>query len=59
MSCREELLDLCDQLEIISTSHQLNMLISEIRSGEQWEQQLYIFLKVMIMGDVVSWPIIT
>ena len=34
MSCREELLDLCDQLETISTSHQLNMLISEIRSGE-------------------------
>ena len=34
MSCREELLDLCDQLETISTSHQLNMLISEMRSGE-------------------------
>ena len=34
ISCREELLDLCDQLETISTSHQLNMLISEIRSGE-------------------------
>ena len=34
MSCREELLDLCDQLETISTSHQLNMLISEIKSGE-------------------------
>ena len=33
MSCREDLLDLCDQLETISTSHQLNMLISEIRSG--------------------------
>ena len=35
MSCKEELLDLCAQLETISTSHQLNMLISEIRSGEQ------------------------
>ena len=34
MSCREELLDLCDQLETISTSQQLNMLISKIRSGE-------------------------
>ena len=34
MSCREELLDLCAQLDIISTSPQLNMLISEIRSGE-------------------------
>ena len=33
MSRREELLDLCNQLETISTSHQLNILISEIRSG--------------------------
>jgi len=33
MSCREELLDLCDQLETITTSHQLMMVISEIRSG--------------------------
>ena len=36
MSCREELLDLCDQLETISTSHQLMKVISEIRSG--WYQ---------------------
>ena len=35
MSCREELLDLCDQLETINTSHQLNMLFSEIRAGEE------------------------
>ena len=34
MSCREELLDLCDQLETISASHQLTMVISKIRSGE-------------------------
>ena len=33
MSCREELLDLCDQLEIVSTSHQLMMVIREMRSG--------------------------
>ena len=33
MSCREELLDLCHQLETISTSPQLMMVISEIRSG--------------------------
>ena len=33
MSCREELLDLCDQLETITTSHQLMVVISEIRSG--------------------------
>jgi len=34
MNSREQLLDLCDQLETISTSHQWNVLISEIRSGE-------------------------
>jgi len=34
MNCREELLDLCDQLETISTSDQLMRVISEIRSGE-------------------------
>ena len=33
MSCKEELLNLCDQLETIATSHQLLMVISEIRSG--------------------------
>ena len=33
ISCRKELLNLCDQLKTISTSHQLNTLISQIRSG--------------------------
>ena len=33
ISCREELFDLCDHLETISTSHQLMMVINEIRSG--------------------------
>ena len=33
ISCREELLDLCDQLENISTSHDLNIAINEIRFG--------------------------
>ena len=33
MSCREELLDLCDQLETISASHQMMMVVSQIRSG--------------------------
>ena len=33
MSCREELLDLCDQLDAITTSHQLMVVISELRSG--------------------------
>ena len=33
LSCREELLNLCDQLETITTSYQLMMVISKIRSG--------------------------
>jgi len=33
MSCREELFDLCDQLENITTSHDLKTVINEIRSG--------------------------
>ena len=33
MSCREEVLDLCNQLETITTSHQLMMVISEIQFG--------------------------
>jgi len=33
MSYREDLLDLCDQLEKIATSNQLSMLITELRSG--------------------------
>ena len=33
MSCREELLDLCDQLESISTSHDMKLIIDELRLG--------------------------
>jgi len=33
ISCRKEILGLCKQLEIISTSQQLNTLISKMRSG--------------------------
>ena len=33
MRCREELLDLCDQLEIITTSHDMKIVINEIRLG--------------------------
>ena len=33
ISCKEELLDLCDQLESIITSHDLKIVISEIRAG--------------------------
>ena len=33
ISCKEELLDLCDQLESIITSHDLKAMISEIRLG--------------------------
>ena len=34
MGCREELLELCDQMETISASDQLKTVTSEIRSGE-------------------------
>ena len=34
MSCKEELLDLCDQLENITTSHNLKNVINEIRFGQ-------------------------
>ena len=33
INCREDLLDLCDQLERIVISHQLSVLIRELRSG--------------------------
>ena len=33
MRCREELLDLCDQLENITTSHDLKTVINDIRLG--------------------------
>ena len=33
MSCREGLLDLCDQLEKIATSHELMKVINKIRLG--------------------------
>ena len=34
ISCKEELLDLCDQLKRIITSHDLEVMISEIRLGQ-------------------------
>ena len=34
ISCREELLDLCDQLESITTSHDLKTTINEIKFGQ-------------------------
>ena len=33
ISCKEGLLDLCHQLEIISTSRDMNTMINKIRSG--------------------------
>ena len=33
MSCREDLLDLCDQLENIDTSQNLRIVINKIRFG--------------------------
>ncbi|XP_065894137.1 uncharacterized protein [Dysidea avara] len=43
MSCREELLDLCDQLETITASQQLKMMINEIRSDAQKSSQFPTF----------------
>ena len=33
ISCREELLDLCNQLENITTSHDMKIVINDIRLG--------------------------
>ena len=33
MRCREELFDLCDQLENVTTSHDLKIVINKIRFG--------------------------
>ena len=33
ISCKEELLDLCDQLESVITSHDSKIVINEIRLG--------------------------
>ena len=34
MNCREDLLDLCHQLERLATSQQLSVLVRELRSGQ-------------------------
>ena len=34
ISCKEELLDLCDQLESIIASHDLKIAVNEIRLGQ-------------------------
>ena len=44
MSRKKELLDLCDQLETISTSHHLMMVISEIKSGRY---SIFVRIKVV------------
>ena len=33
MSCREDLLDLCDQLESITASHDMKIVIDRLREG--------------------------
>ena len=33
MSCKEDLLDLCDQLESITSSHEIKMVINELKLG--------------------------
>ena len=34
MSCRDELLNLCDQLESITTSHDMKIVINNLRCGQ-------------------------
>lgn len=34
ISCREELLDLCDQLETIAVSYDLKVIVDELRLGK-------------------------
>ena len=34
MSCRDELLNLCDQLESITTSHDMKTVINNLRCGQ-------------------------
>ena len=33
MSCREDIFDLCDQLECITTSHDMKIVINKLRLG--------------------------
>ena len=33
MSCKEDLLDLCDQLESITSSHDMKIVINELKLG--------------------------
>ena len=33
MSCKEDLLDLCDQLESITSSHEIKMVINQLKLG--------------------------
>ena len=42
MTSKENLLDLCDQLETITTSHQLIMATTEIRSGTYVQYTVHI-----------------
>ena len=44
MTCKEDLLDLCDQLEKIITSHDLNIVVNEIRTGQYYHLNNYTIL---------------
>ena len=46
MSCREELLDLCHQLERICVSDQLKMVIDQIKSG--WKLIVLVYIHACI-----------
>ena len=36
MKCGEDLFDFCDQLEKVTGSQDLNIILNEIRSGKSW-----------------------
>ena len=44
MSCREELFDLCDQLEKITSSNNMRMVTNEIRLGQYYCQKAVLLL---------------
>ena len=51
MSCREELLDLCDQLEIITTSHDMKMITNELRLGQHFS----LAIKIVVFYTMITY----
>ena len=49
MSSKEDLLDLCDQLQVISKSFQLMMIIGDIRFGKNCFETLFDMYKTILI----------